>query len=412
MLIEFDWLSQPGVQNTLNFVYKIIDIVRIIVPIALVVMTTMDVTKKVINPEDKEGQKKILIRAIAAIVVFFVPTLINFVFKLADIDPNKTELERGSSTPTPFITPRPTTVPTIIPTPIPTLTPTPKPTNTPKPTLSKLSITNCPGVAKVQKTGDKFILTTDISSDYDGEITWSSSKSIVKITPDNNNRKAKLEILTSPSDEVVDITVSSGGKMSICSIYVQRTKQLSSLSITNCPSLSKTYQKHDKISLETDIPANYNGEIEWSHNKNIVKITPGKDKRNATIEILDSNLSGETVDITVTADGLYKICSLYVKDSFSNIKITNCPTNQTFKNGDTIRLYTNVPSDYNGEVVWNMGSSSSGGGIAPNAYEVVEESNNEYAIHFKNITTRTHFDVIALLPSENEKNTCGFTVLP
>ena len=48
-------------------------------------MTVYDVAKSVINPDSKDGQKAILNRAISAIIVFFVPLLVNFVIRLIDI---------------------------------------------------------------------------------------------------------------------------------------------------------------------------------------------------------------------------------------------------------------------------------------------------------------------------------------
>ncbi len=56
--MNFNWLAQEGVLNAIDLIYKVLKIVRIIVPIGLIAMTTMDITKKVINPEDKDGQKK------------------------------------------------------------------------------------------------------------------------------------------------------------------------------------------------------------------------------------------------------------------------------------------------------------------------------------------------------------------
>ena len=86
ILAEFDgWCSQEGVQQTLQLIKNILNVIRIIVPIGLIVMTSLDIAKKVINPEEKDGQKKIMTRAIAAIVVFFIPTIIGIVFRLIDI---------------------------------------------------------------------------------------------------------------------------------------------------------------------------------------------------------------------------------------------------------------------------------------------------------------------------------------
>ncbi len=85
MEILFDWCSQSGVRSVFGMIKSIINIIRIIVPIGLIFMTTLDIMKKVINPDDKDGQKKIIHRIIAAVVVFFIPLLIRFVLRLIDI---------------------------------------------------------------------------------------------------------------------------------------------------------------------------------------------------------------------------------------------------------------------------------------------------------------------------------------
>ena len=79
------WCAEPGVQNAFHLVKSILEVLRIVVPIGLIVMTTLDITKKVINPDEKDGQKKLMTRLIAAIVVFFIPTIISIVFRLIDI---------------------------------------------------------------------------------------------------------------------------------------------------------------------------------------------------------------------------------------------------------------------------------------------------------------------------------------
>ena len=83
---EFNgWCNEEGVRQTFHLIKSILEVLRIVVPIGLIVMTTLDITKKVINPDDKDGQKKIMTRAIAAIIVFFIPTIIGIVFRLVDI---------------------------------------------------------------------------------------------------------------------------------------------------------------------------------------------------------------------------------------------------------------------------------------------------------------------------------------
>ncbi len=85
MEILFNWCAQEGVQNVFSLVKNLLQIIRIVVPIGLVFLTTYDVFKNVINPESKDGQSKILRRIAAAVIVFFVPLLVRFVLKLVDI---------------------------------------------------------------------------------------------------------------------------------------------------------------------------------------------------------------------------------------------------------------------------------------------------------------------------------------
>ena len=85
MFILFDWCSQPGVKKIFSLVGTGLDIIRIVVPIGLIIMLVLDIMKKVINPEEKEAQKKIIHRLIAALVVFASPLLVRLVLNLADI---------------------------------------------------------------------------------------------------------------------------------------------------------------------------------------------------------------------------------------------------------------------------------------------------------------------------------------
>ena len=82
----FDWCDgvNGGVSPILHLIKTVINVLRVVVPIALIMMTSMDIVKKVINPDDKDGQKKIMTRAIAALIVFLVPTIINFALWVID----------------------------------------------------------------------------------------------------------------------------------------------------------------------------------------------------------------------------------------------------------------------------------------------------------------------------------------
>ena len=91
LIISWSWCSGTNsLQPVFHMIKTILDILRIVVPIGLIVMTTFDVMKKVINPDDKDGQKKIMIRAIAALIVFLIPTFIRISFKVIDWGLDKT----------------------------------------------------------------------------------------------------------------------------------------------------------------------------------------------------------------------------------------------------------------------------------------------------------------------------------
>lgn len=88
MNILFDWCAQPGVQSVFGLIKTLLNIMRWVVPIGLIIMTSLDIFKKVLNPDDKDGQKKILTRIIAAVIVFCVPILVRLVLNLIDIGLN------------------------------------------------------------------------------------------------------------------------------------------------------------------------------------------------------------------------------------------------------------------------------------------------------------------------------------
>ena len=85
MFILFDLCGQDGVRQVFAIVKELLNIARIIIPIGLTIMTIVDIIKKTINPDDKDGQKRIITRLMATIIVFFAPVMVRFVLKLVDV---------------------------------------------------------------------------------------------------------------------------------------------------------------------------------------------------------------------------------------------------------------------------------------------------------------------------------------
>ena len=101
-LFSWDWCSgEYSFGPVFRMVKEILNILRIVVPIALIAMTSFKKKKKVIDPNEKDGQKKIMIRAIAALIVFLVPTMIRLTFKVIDwgrnVDGSYANAESGLS---------------------------------------------------------------------------------------------------------------------------------------------------------------------------------------------------------------------------------------------------------------------------------------------------------------------------
>lgn len=85
--LEMEFWCAPG--SGLLTVFKIIkialNVIRLVVPIGLIVMTVLDISKNVINPDEKDSMKKIGNRLIAAVIVFLVPTIVNIIMGLVDV---------------------------------------------------------------------------------------------------------------------------------------------------------------------------------------------------------------------------------------------------------------------------------------------------------------------------------------
>ncbi len=71
---------------------KILGVFKIVIPILVIIFGMIDFGKAVIASKDdeiKKAAKSLMMRAIAGIVIFFIPQIVGFVFTLADgFDPD------------------------------------------------------------------------------------------------------------------------------------------------------------------------------------------------------------------------------------------------------------------------------------------------------------------------------------
>lgn len=74
-----------GLEPVINLIKGLFTLIKIIVPIILIIMGAIDLTKAVMASDDKEikaATSKLIKRTIAAVAVFFIVTLVTVVMNL------------------------------------------------------------------------------------------------------------------------------------------------------------------------------------------------------------------------------------------------------------------------------------------------------------------------------------------
>ena len=82
LLVNASTCGDSALAMVLKSVRNILTLVQIIAPILLMIMATVELVQLIRDPEDKKKLKKVQNSAIAAIVIFFIPTLINVVMNM------------------------------------------------------------------------------------------------------------------------------------------------------------------------------------------------------------------------------------------------------------------------------------------------------------------------------------------
>lgn len=87
MYFLFDTCQHPDILRVLYFIYLLLDIVFVVVPIGLVIMLMVDFTKAVIAGEEKEqikNTKLVVKRIIYAVLIFVIPWVVNVLMIFID----------------------------------------------------------------------------------------------------------------------------------------------------------------------------------------------------------------------------------------------------------------------------------------------------------------------------------------
>ncbi len=76
-----------GTKSIWALIGKVLFIFKIVIPILIIIFGMMDLGKAVVAAKDdeiKKAVKMLAMRAVAGVIIFFIPTLIGFVFKIVD----------------------------------------------------------------------------------------------------------------------------------------------------------------------------------------------------------------------------------------------------------------------------------------------------------------------------------------
>ena len=95
-----NFCDENGVKMTLNIIGYVVFAAKIIVPLLLIIMGTIDFTKALTSSDDKavkDAFGKLVRRIIAGVIVFFIPTIFNFAFSLIDEMNEQSEFSQCSS---------------------------------------------------------------------------------------------------------------------------------------------------------------------------------------------------------------------------------------------------------------------------------------------------------------------------
>lgn len=84
MILNCDYNNLAFIFRILRYLFRAI---KIVIPVILIIFAAIDMTKVVINADEKtkkEAGSKVVKRLIYAVILFLVPTLISLIFKAVD----------------------------------------------------------------------------------------------------------------------------------------------------------------------------------------------------------------------------------------------------------------------------------------------------------------------------------------
>ena len=81
-ILDFFICDKLGFLQAMSLIKTLLNIIRFVIPIIIIVLIIKDLIQNVIDPNNKDGIKKIKNRLIAAVAIFLVPTIIDLFMNL------------------------------------------------------------------------------------------------------------------------------------------------------------------------------------------------------------------------------------------------------------------------------------------------------------------------------------------
>jgi len=99
MIYLLDTCSSPALGAAISAFKKMMTLIQIIVPILLIIGSSINIIRLVHDPEDKKRKKRVLNSLIAAILVFFIPMFVDAVMGLVGSNTTVSSCWNNASTP-------------------------------------------------------------------------------------------------------------------------------------------------------------------------------------------------------------------------------------------------------------------------------------------------------------------------
>ena len=367
MNILFDWINSPGVQKVIELMKLGMNVIRWVVPIGLIIMTSWDLFTKVLDPDNKDAQKKIMNRAIAAVIVFFVPTIVNLIMRLVDIGKGGSSIGSNNGGNSQTVVEK----------------------------ESVIKITNCPSMSV--NVGDNISLNASITN-YSGKLTWNTSeKDKTSIVMNNDGTNAYFGVSSYPNGGKIVVSVSGNGKTATCNINVNKPEITGETKILNCPSSDKVYKKGDVITLNAEGPNNFDGSLVWIISpSNIFKSDVSNNGKTVTINVLDYYAMGFNI-FSVSGGGKTTSCKINFHPSENisgDVKITGC-TYEKMKVGDSFTISANNVKEWSGIIFEKY-------------YEIIDNHDNTATIKILNHFSNELRANVMVRDNDNKTGMCSF----